>query len=232
MQHFKITSLVFSLILVLFCNAQNVGIGTTTPSTNAILDVASSSKGIMLPRLTDTSVITTPTAGLLIYNRNTNSPNYYDGTRWQNFTPSANTVAQDSITYTISNSSGGMVVGTFDAVQMNHTGSSPSGGAPTMNAITLSKYYDANTVPFKKILAVQATNPTIEIKVYTPGTGTLYYSVKLTNWHVTQEDFSVSSLNGKMLENYTLTGPIIGFKDWINNQSFGWNSVSVSAVAY
>lgn len=47
-----------------------VGIGTTSPNASAILDVSSTTKGVLLPRLTTTqrNAITTPEFGLLLYN--------------------------------------------------------------------------------------------------------------------------------------------------------------------
>lgn len=62
-----------------------VGIGTSIPDSKAILDVNSSSKGILVPRMTTTQrdAIISPTNGLLIYNTTTNQFNYYNGTAWQ-----------------------------------------------------------------------------------------------------------------------------------------------------
>ncbi len=74
-----------------------VGIGTTTPSSSAQLEVASSSKGFLPPRvalssINDASTISSPASGLTIYNTATagTSPNdvtpgyyYYNGTNWQ-----------------------------------------------------------------------------------------------------------------------------------------------------
>jgi uncharacterized protein (TIGR02145 family) len=50
-------------------NAQNVGIGTTTPDASAQLDVNSTSKGFLTPRMTaiQRSAISSPTNGLLVY---------------------------------------------------------------------------------------------------------------------------------------------------------------------
>ena len=220
-----------AICVTLFCAAQNVGIGTTVPSNNAILDIASTSKGIMLPRLDDTTLVAGPTAGLLIYNKNTSSPNYYDGSKWQNFSPASINNPQDSITYTITSISGGLVIGTFNLTKLTHSGSS-SGGAPSVNTITVSKYFDANSIPFKKMLVTGSLNPVIECKVYTLGSATPYFSVKLTTWSIRSEDFSTSSIDGKMIENYTFSCSIIGFKDWINNQSFGWNTSTLVITAY
>ena len=232
MQHFKTILLAFFLLLLsTIGSTQNVGIGTTTPSNNAILDIASTSKGIMLPRLDDTTFVSGPTAGLLIFNKTTNSPNYYDGAKWQNFSPSSALSPQDSITYTINSTSAGLVIGTFNLIKMSHSGTS-NGSAPTMNTITISKYFDINSIPFKKMMAGASTSPFIECRVYSLGSATPYFSIKLTNWTIRQEDVTISAIDGKMIENYQFNAIIIGFKDWINNQSFGWNASTLATTVY
>lgn len=62
-----------------------VGIGTSTPDASALLDVSSTTKGLLVPRMTQTQrlAISTPAAGLLVFQ--TSSPAgyyYYDGTSW------------------------------------------------------------------------------------------------------------------------------------------------------
>lgn len=51
---------------------QNVGIGTSTPQASALLDVSSTSKGFLPPRMTDAQriAITSPADGLLVYQTN------------------------------------------------------------------------------------------------------------------------------------------------------------------
>jgi uncharacterized protein (TIGR02145 family) len=55
--------------------AQNVGIGTTSPDASAQLDVSSTTKGFLPPRMTTTQrdAIPTPANGLVIFNTTTNS---------------------------------------------------------------------------------------------------------------------------------------------------------------
>ncbi len=76
--------------------AQNVGVNTTTPDASAVLDVTSTNKGMLIPRvaLTATNVaapVTAPVVSLLVYNTNTAGaiPNdvkpgyyYWDGAKW------------------------------------------------------------------------------------------------------------------------------------------------------
>jgi len=62
-----------------------VGIGTTAPDASAALDVSSSSKGLLLPRLSRTQrdAIAAPATGLTIYNTDTNKLNTWNGTSWE-----------------------------------------------------------------------------------------------------------------------------------------------------
>ena len=81
-----ITLTTLLLILNSTVTIAQVGIGTTTPNTSAILDVSSSSKGVLLPRLTQAEVfaISTPANGLIVYQTD-NTPGFYvyNGTSWE-----------------------------------------------------------------------------------------------------------------------------------------------------
>lgn len=75
---------------LLFCvsvsNAQ-VAINTTgnQPDTSAMLDISSTSRGVLIPRMStaERNAIALPKAGLQVYNTTTNSINLYNGTTWQ-----------------------------------------------------------------------------------------------------------------------------------------------------
>ena len=66
----------------------SVGIGTTSPSASAALEISSTSKGLLLPRMTTTqrNSIAQPPAGLVIYNTTTNTVQGYGGSsaEWLN----------------------------------------------------------------------------------------------------------------------------------------------------
>lgn len=69
-----------------------VGIGTSSPDASAALDLTSTNKGFLPPRValnskTDVSTITSPTAGLMVYNTGTGllkstGMYYWDGSQW------------------------------------------------------------------------------------------------------------------------------------------------------
>jgi len=62
-----------------------VGIGTTTPVASAILDITSTTQGVLFPRLTTTQInaITSPANGLTVYNTTLLVLCFYDGTGWR-----------------------------------------------------------------------------------------------------------------------------------------------------
>jgi hypothetical protein len=76
-------TLVFLTILI-GTNAQNVGIGTTSPNASALLDLNSTTRGLLLPRLNNTQMfgIQNPASGLVVFNTNYNELYHYNGASW------------------------------------------------------------------------------------------------------------------------------------------------------
>jgi hypothetical protein len=66
----------------------NIGIGTTNPSSSAKLEVSSTTSGFLPPRMTtgQRNLISSPVAGLMIYNTISSKLNFYNGTAWQEVT--------------------------------------------------------------------------------------------------------------------------------------------------
>ena len=69
----------------IFNNGSSIGIGTVSPNASAALEVNSTTKGFLLPTMTQTqrNAISTPATGLLIY-QSDNTPGfyYYNGAAW------------------------------------------------------------------------------------------------------------------------------------------------------
>ena len=70
----------FSFFLSFSLFSQSVGIGTTTPDASAMLEIISTSKGLLIPRLAGTGSISNPANGLIFYNTSTNEIMYNAGT--------------------------------------------------------------------------------------------------------------------------------------------------------
>lgn len=85
----------FLFIAILFCTihvSAQIGIGTTSPHVSSILDVSSTTKGFLFPRMTysDRTQIGNLTAGLMVYQTNSGGipiqPSgiyFYDGSFWK-----------------------------------------------------------------------------------------------------------------------------------------------------
>jgi len=84
-----LTTLLFIVVVNLSSNAQ-VGIGVSTANVNpsAQLEVSSTTKGLLPPRMTTVqrNAIANPAAGLIIYNLTTHALEYYrQGEGWTSF---------------------------------------------------------------------------------------------------------------------------------------------------
>jgi hypothetical protein len=61
----------------------NIGMGTVSPNSNAILELNATDKGLLLPRVADTNAIAgTKPNGLVIYSISDNKLYYYQGSKW------------------------------------------------------------------------------------------------------------------------------------------------------
>jgi len=77
-----------ALLFSAFLAKAQVGIGTSTPSASAALEINSTTGGILVPRMTNAQkgAIATPATGLLIYQTDGVAGfYYYDGSVWQTF---------------------------------------------------------------------------------------------------------------------------------------------------
>ena len=95
----KYLSLLIAFFVAANAHAQNifpstgsVGIGTTTPNASSLLEIKSTTRGMLIPRMTvlQRNAIVSPATGLLIYQTNS-APGfyYYTGTAWKAITPKA-----------------------------------------------------------------------------------------------------------------------------------------------
>ncbi len=78
----------------------NLGIGTSSPNANAILDVTSTTKAFMPPRMTTAqkNSVASPTAGMVVYDTDMKGISFYNGTAWT--TTNNKNVATKTANYT------------------------------------------------------------------------------------------------------------------------------------
>ena len=112
-----------------------VGVGTTTPDASSALDITSTTKGLLIPRMTETQrdAISSPATGLMIYQTDgTVGFYYYNGSSWSE-------VAATSKTYSVNTfyaELGGYVI------EVNSDGT--HGLVVAMQDQGTSKWYEAN----------------------------------------------------------------------------------------
>ena len=87
----------FAILSLGVANAQ-VGINTTSPNASAALDITSTDKGLLIPRMTTAqrTAIATPVEGLSVYDTTTKSNWQYNGTAWTNASPDMRSVNSGS----------------------------------------------------------------------------------------------------------------------------------------
>ncbi len=93
----QIFTFLASVVLTATTYAQ-VGIGTTNPNTSAALDITSTTKGFLPPRMTTTerNAIGTPATGLVIFNTTTNGLEVKSSTGWTSLTTDNVTITEDN----------------------------------------------------------------------------------------------------------------------------------------
>jgi len=80
----KLNILAIIATLTVSVASAQVGVGTVTPNAASILDVTSTTKGMLIPRMTTAqrTAIASPVAGLQVYDTTTKTNWFHDGTVW------------------------------------------------------------------------------------------------------------------------------------------------------
>ncbi|WP_449401342.1 hypothetical protein [Chryseobacterium wanjuense] len=141
----------------------NVGIGTVSPASSAILDLGSNSKGFLPPRLSmaQRDALSPKAAGLMIYNTTNNCLEFWNLSKWIS-----------------------KCAGSPSSFQLNCAGANPSGflaaGSPA-NGLTLSVPYTGGNGSAYGAQAVNSTGVTgltitLPAGNFANGNGTLVYT--------------------------------------------------------
>ena len=138
-----------------------VGFGTITPDGSAALDITSTTKGLLIPRMTNVQrqAISNPAAGLQVFVTDFDGGSFmfYDGTKWGtlSFTktiPDAPTIgtavagnAQATVSFTAPSSDGGSVITSYTATSspggITGTISQSGSGSITVTGLTIGTAY-------------------------------------------------------------------------------------------
>ena len=77
-----------------------IGVNTTNPDTSSILDISSTNKGLLIPRMRtdDRQAIRNPRNSLLVYDTTNAKYMYFLGNQWYELNPISAPFTQDSVT--------------------------------------------------------------------------------------------------------------------------------------
>lgn len=167
---FKTPTERFILVLIFFVFTYSIvkaqiGIGTTTPHPSAILEVSSSDKGFLLPRLTlvQRDNILSPSVGLMIYNLDDHCINFRSSSAWVN------------------------ICGDSDSSPSNGSSNIPEGFYLQANStIYISSVYDDNYFPYTPPTNVANTNTSVNPDLI-PESVTIDYQGELSTTGITLE---------------------------------------------
>ncbi|MCL9805669.1 hypothetical protein NAT51_09050 [Flavobacterium amniphilum] len=137
------------LLILFYCNlSAQVGIGTIIPDSNAMLEVLTADKGILLPRVsllsaTSSSPLSSHTKGMVVYNTGQNGSGtssvfpglyYNDGNGWIRFNPNSVKVGDLKHSFATADHNGWFL--------LNGRATSTLAATPQANAVSLG--YSAN----------------------------------------------------------------------------------------
>ncbi len=94
----KNTLTLLLLVISVGIHAQSVGINTSSPDASAALDITSSDKGLLIPRMSSTErqAIATPAIGLMVYDNTATAFYYFNGVGWLELLAGSTSVLSDT----------------------------------------------------------------------------------------------------------------------------------------
>jgi len=220
-------SFIIILLLLASYTFAQTGIGTSTPHASAKLDVSSTDKGFLPPRMTvvQRGAIPTPAAGLMVYQTDgTAGLYYYSGTAWIYIINSLTNVLQVANGGTGTNTS----TGTGSVVlNTNSTLISPnisSGGATFLGSSSGSTTFKASAVAGTTTITLPPTTGTLALysDIMSEPNWTSAGTIQSVGWNATT---TAPTIGTTALNDYSYKQ--IGSKTWRCQLTFSAGSNSV-----
>ncbi|MDB9888432.1 fibronectin type III domain-containing protein [Polaribacter sp.] len=239
-------TLLAAVLLTAITSAQ-VGIGTTTPDASSALDITSTTKGLLMPRMTNVQrqAISNPAAGLQVFVTDFDGGRFmfYDGTEWGtlSFTekrPDAPTIGtatagdtQATVSFTAPSNNGGSVITSYTATSSpgNITGTLTQSGSGTIivTGLTNGTIYTFTVTATNAIgasLPSAASNSVVTTVPDAPTVGTASAGITVAIVPFT----APSSDGGSAITSYTATSSPGDFTGTISQSGSG--SIIVSGL--
>jgi hypothetical protein len=171
-----------------------VGIGTTTPDASSALDITSTTKGLLIPRMTNAQrlAIASPVAGLQLFVTDFDGGSFmfYDGTKWGtlSFTktiPDAPIIGtattgseQATVSFTAPSSDGGSAITSYTATSspggITGTLSQSGSGSIIVSGLTNGTAYTFTVTATNAIGTSAASDASNSVVPVVPGVGSFY----------------------------------------------------------
>ncbi len=148
---------IISILIITNSNAQNVGIGTTSPNAKAALEISSPNKGFLMPRIGETVRLgmTSVPAGLMVYDNSAGTFFYHDGGKWRRF----NEFNVDSVLRDYSSSPQVTENISYNATTTALSGILYDNGGPAGN------YSNDYTVQYRVLIGTDGNDSTVMFKI-------------------------------------------------------------------
>ena len=150
-------------------NGAGLGVGTVAPDASSLLDVSSTSKGLLAPRMTVTqrNAIVNPANGLIIFNTTSGCPNYYYNGNWREWCGSVVNPLITTLSCGTASLTGTLIIG--QAANSVSVSVPYSGGNGAQ--------YAAQTINSTGVLGLTAT---LSVGYFAAGAGNLVYTISGT----------------------------------------------------
>lgn len=222
-----------------------VAIGSSSVAASALLDVVSTTKGSLLPRMTTTqqNAISSPATGLIIFNTDSNLFSFYNGSAWGTMSASSGgsgTVTSVAQTVPAQFAVGGSPVTTSGTLAITLTNATGVSNSPivlstngTVSGLTMNGVTTNNVVGASKI--VGTTSASAETGLSITGSGSVVESTgaSITNTISITGTNSGTTFTGMATNNATFnggtySGPIIAAGIVSSNLTYNVETLSPS----
>ncbi len=222
------------ITLFLYTGMAYAQIEINPSSINAELNLKSQTKGMFLPRINKPADVNSPQEGILIYNKESKTPAFHDGSNWRMMSSTAvsGTSFGDSTTYTVVSGFSFLTVGTYSLGSISLSGINSE--LASSNVFQLSKPKDANTIGLIKLFYDGKGNGVntivLEIKVFRKGASSPYFSYKFKNMKILVYSMGDNGGSNMITDNYTIQAKLFGWWDYTANAGTAYDFTSGSTT--
>jgi hypothetical protein len=203
----QLVTLVLVGVTAHFSQAQNVGIGTTAPHASAALDITSTNSGMLVPRMFTTQRlgIVSPAKGLLVFDNNTNSFWYHNGTAWTELNQGGATGWNVNSTHIFNSNAGNVGIGTNEPLNKLQVNGNILVNVPTTATSTAPTVAQTRTMVNASTISFASADSTG--RIYDPGGPSGNYNANISGF------VNISGATGAVGIEVTVEGMQLGTGD-------------------